>query len=354
MPAPGTTWPSWRGLLVLGLLLACLPFAPLRAQGVQPVPALSGRVVDATGTLDAVQAGAMAAKLESLERIHGAQLVVLIVPTVAPEDIASYALRVGEAWKIGRRSVGDGLLIVVAKNDRKVRIEVAKGLEGAIPDVAADRIIRASLTPAFKAGDYAGGLNLAIDALSARIQADGSPRVPSASASEPEATAPVPGDPAFAPSVVGEAAGVAGTSAGGDGGAPVEPGDAVLTGALGLAVVAGSVLLCLKLGRKFGAIGTGGLTALLGTFLTGSLVLGIVVGVVVLVGVVLFGRGARRGGTASSSTASALGDLGSALLWSAASSRGNLGGGFSSSSSGGGFSSGGGGDFGGGGASGDW
>jgi uncharacterized protein len=342
------TWPSWRGLLVLALLLACTPFAALRAQGVQPVPALSGRVVDRTGTLDAVQAGALAAKLESLERIHGAQLVVLIVPTVAPEDIASYALRVGEAWKIGRRSVGDGLLIVVAKNDRKVRIEVAKGLEGAIPDVAADRIIRSSLTPAFKAGDYAGGLNLAIDALSARIQADGSPRVPSASASETDATAPVPGDPASAPSGDG---GEAGTSAG-DGDAPVEPGAAVLTGALGLAVVAGSVLLCLKLGRKFGAIGTGGLTALLGTVLTGSLLLGIVVGGVVLVLVLLFGRGARRGGTGASSTPSVLGDLASALLWSAASSRGGWGGG--SSSSGGGFSSGGGGDFGGGGASGDW
>jgi uncharacterized protein len=117
--------------------------------------------------------------------------VVLMVPTTAPEDIASYANRVGNTWKIGRKDVGDGVLLVVAKDDRKLRIEVAKALEGAIPDLAAKQIIDEALTPHFKAGDYAGGLDAAVDQLAARIKGEPLPSVTPAdgAGSDPKATA---------------------------------------------------------------------------------------------------------------------------------------------------------------------
>jgi hypothetical protein len=139
----------------LGLLAA----AGAWAQPLQPVPALVTPVIDTTGTLQAPQKAALEAKLSALEAAKGSQVVLLMVPTTAPEDIASYANRIGNAWKIGRKGVGDGVLLVVAKDDRKVRIEVAKTLEGAIPDLAAKQIIDEALTPRFKQGDYAGGLD---------------------------------------------------------------------------------------------------------------------------------------------------------------------------------------------------
>ncbi|KAI1696358.1 TPM domain-containing protein [Ditylenchus destructor] len=143
-----------------------------RAQDVQAVPALNGRVVDQTGTLNAAQKQALESKLAAFEREAGPQIVILMVPTTAPEDIAAYAQRVGDSWKIGRRDVGDGLLIVVAKNDRRVNIQTAKALEGAVPDLAARQIIQRDIGPAFKAGDFAGGLNRAVDSLQARIRGE--------------------------------------------------------------------------------------------------------------------------------------------------------------------------------------
>jgi uncharacterized protein len=113
---------------------------------------------------DSPQRQAMEQHLADVERDIGSQIVVLIVPTTLPEDIAAYAQRVGDQWKIGRRDVGDGLLIVVAKNDRKVRIEVAKALEGAVPDLAARQIITETISPAFK-GRLCGRLNAGIDRL---------------------------------------------------------------------------------------------------------------------------------------------------------------------------------------------
>ena len=145
------------------------------AQDVLPVPPLSGRVIDETATLSAGQRSALEAKLAAFERDVGSQIVVLLVPTTQPEDIAAYAQRVADQWKIGRRDIGDGLLVVVAKNDRRIRIEVAKGLEGAVPDLAASEIIDRAIRPAFKDGDYAGGLNAGIDQLSARIKGEALP-----------------------------------------------------------------------------------------------------------------------------------------------------------------------------------
>ena len=125
------------------------------------MPVLTGRVIDQTATLTPAQADALSAKLATIERERGAQLVILIVPTARPEDIASFAQRVAASWKLGRKEVGDGLLLTVAKNDRDVNIQVAATLQGAIPDVVAGRIIREQMLPAFKAGDFAGGLNAA-------------------------------------------------------------------------------------------------------------------------------------------------------------------------------------------------
>ncbi len=156
--------PVWTvALSLLGLL------AMLRGWAQQAVPALSGHVVDTTATLPAKGLQQLEAKLVTFEQQRGTQIVVLMVPTTQPEDIASYANRVANSWKIGRRDVGDGLLLIVALNDRKVRIEVAKTLEGAIPDLAAKRIIDAAITPAFKQADYLGGLNAGLDQLMAHV-----------------------------------------------------------------------------------------------------------------------------------------------------------------------------------------
>ncbi|MDZ7863093.1 TPM domain-containing protein [Acidovorax sp.] len=160
--------PWWRHLAVAATLLLGSLCAWAQAP-VQPVPALTGHVVDGTGTLSAAQHEALEAQLAALQTSQGSQVVVLMVPTTAPEDIAAYANRVANQWKIGRRDVGDGVLVLVAKDDRKMRIEVAKALEGAIPDISAARIIDGTLQPRFRAGDFAGGLQAAATQLGALI-----------------------------------------------------------------------------------------------------------------------------------------------------------------------------------------
>ena len=146
----------------LAALLLWLGAALAFAQDLLPVPALSARVIDQTATLSDAQRAALEARLAAFEAESGPQIVVLIVPTTAPEDIAAYAWRVADTWKIGRRDVGDGLLLIVAKNDRAVRIEVARALEGAVPDLAARQIIDRAIVPAFRAGDFAGGIAAAL------------------------------------------------------------------------------------------------------------------------------------------------------------------------------------------------
>lgn len=301
-----------RMAVALGLLLAaCAGWA----QDVRPVPALSGRVIDQTATLDEAQRSALTAKLAGLEQQTGSQLVVLMVATTRPEDIAAYAQRVGEAWKLGRKAEGDGLLIVVAKDDRKVRIEVAKALEGAIPDLAARQVIAGRMSPAFKAGDYAGGLNAAIDALALRIKGEG---------------LPAPQQPAGS---TAERFGFEGLAIFMFVAVPI------------LAVVLGGVL-----GRKLGVLGTAGGTGALAWFFTGSLGLAALAGVVGLVVAVLAGAlGAGLGSALGPGRGRSYGaSRGAPLIW------GSGGGGGHWGSGGGGFGSGGGGDFGGGGASGDW
>ena len=274
------------------------------AQAVQPVPALVAHVIDATGTLQADQQAALEAKLAALESTKGSQVVVLMVPTTAPEDIASYANRVGNTWKIGRKDVGDGVLLVVAKDDRKLRIEVAKALEGAIPDLAAKQIIDEALTPRFKAGDYAGGLDAAVDQLAARIKGEPLPSVTRADN--------------------------AGIDPRGDG---FQWWDLAIFLFVAVPVVGGVVKRIF--GRGLGSFLTGSAVGGVALLVTSSMVLAVVAGLVAMLFTLLASlpTGARSSGG-----------------W------GGGGGGWSSGggSDGGGFSSGGGGDFGGGGASGDW
>lgn len=157
----------WSGLLAL-LWLALLPASGLAADLV-PVPALSTRVTDLTATLDATQKGRLEAQLAAIERTRGAQIAVLMLPTTQPEAIEQFGIRLAEAWKIGHKGADNGVIVIVAKNDRKMRIEVGYGLEGPIPDAVAKRIVAERMAPPFKQGDFFGGLRAAIEALDQAI-----------------------------------------------------------------------------------------------------------------------------------------------------------------------------------------
>lgn len=136
------------------------------------VPSFSARVVDITQTLTASEQAALEDKLKAFEATKGSQIAVLLVPTTQPEAIEQYAIRVVDEWKVGRKDVDDGLLVLIAKNDRKMRIEVGYGLEGAIPDVYAKRIITETMTPYFKRGDFAGGIDAAVNQLIGLIEGE--------------------------------------------------------------------------------------------------------------------------------------------------------------------------------------
>lgn len=279
--------------LVCGLLLVLTPALAQLA-----VPALTAHVVDSTGTLSGEQVQALEGKLSAFELNRGAQVVLLLVPTTQPEDISSYANRVANTWKIGRKEIGDGLLVVVAKNDRKVRIEVAKTLEGAIPDLAAKRIIDEAITPRFKQGDFAGGLDAGLDQIMKLISGEALP-APNSESSGDKAGFEWMDLAIFAFIAV-----------------PV------------LAAVARSML-----GPKLGALATGGAVGVLAMLVTSSLLIAVLAALVALL-FTLFSTLPRSAGHSG---------WGAGGGWGAGSRGG-----------GGGFSSGGGGDFGGGGASGDW
>ncbi|HWS77383.1 MAG TPA: YgcG family protein [Thermomonas sp.] len=159
-----------RVLLVLSL--ACMPWLAA-AQGQAAIPPFDSPVVDTTGTLDAASKQQLEQQALALQQRKGSQLQVLIVPSTAPETIEQYAVRAFESFKLGRQDVDDGLLLVVAKDDRKVRIEVGYGLEGAIPDITAGRVIQEYMVPKFRQGDYAGGI---VDATAQLVKlVDGEP-----------------------------------------------------------------------------------------------------------------------------------------------------------------------------------
>ena len=146
------------------LALLWLALLPAGVRAAEP-PALTARVTDLTGTLDATQRGRLEAQLAAIDRAGRAQIAVLLLPTTQPEPIEAFAIRLAETWKIGRKGADNGVIVIVAKDDRKMRIEVGYGLEGVIPDAIARRIIAERMAPAFKQGDFFAGLQAAVEGL---------------------------------------------------------------------------------------------------------------------------------------------------------------------------------------------
>lgn len=161
--------------VLIGLLLALFFSA---AQAEIEVPRLSARVTDQTGTLDSGQIAALEARLAAFERIKGSQIAVLIIPSTQPETIEQFGIRVAEAWKIGRKDADDGVILLVAKEDRALRIEVGYGLEGALPDAIAKRIIEEAIVPRFKANDFYGGISEGVERIIAVIEGEPLPEPP--------------------------------------------------------------------------------------------------------------------------------------------------------------------------------
>jgi uncharacterized protein len=276
--------------LVLGAMLVRAEVA---------VPPLTARVTDLTGTLSGEAVTRIEGKLGDLEAKKGSQIAVLIVPTTQPEDIEQFGIRVEDTWKLGRKGVDDGAYLIVAKNDRRVRIEVGYGLEGALPDAIASRIIAETITPHFKLGDYDGGVEAGVDQMISVVN----------------------GEPLPEPDKKWERHNGLGNS---------------LPLLLVVVFVAGGVLRRL-FGRLFGSVATGGLTGGIAWLLSHFLPIGLGAGIIAFLFTMLAGS-SSRGWSAGSGWGGGLGGGGFG------------GGGFGG---GGGFSGGGGGG-GGGGASGSW
>jgi len=281
-------------LLCLCLMAGSLPSS---SQNLQPLPRLASRVTDLTGTLTAEQQTTLEEKLAAFEARKGSQIAVLVVPTTQPEEIEQYSIRVVDQWKLGRQNVDDGALLLVAKNDRDMRIEVGRGLEGALTDVTSSRIISDTITPLFRQGDYYGGINAGVDQVIRVI--DGEPLPPTDQRWESRSSR----------------------------------GLSRLIPFLFIGVFFGSALLRPVFGRGLGALITGGAIAAVVFFIAQALFAAIVAGLIAFLFSLI--SGFSGGG------------------WSSYPRTGGWGGGFGGGFGGGGFSGGGGG-FGGGGASGRW
>ena len=219
------------------------------------VPTLTGRVMDLTGTLSGGAVASIESKLADFEKSKGSQIVVLMVPTTQPEEIEQFSIRVADAWKIGRKGSSDGIILLVAKDDRHVRIEVGQGLEGAVPDAIANRIIDENITPHFKAGDYDGGVQAGVDKLIGVVN----------------------GEPLPEPDRKWEHNGGIGSFL------PV----------LLVVVFVASTILRAILGRFAGSIATGGLAGAIVWFLSHLLVFGVGAGLLGFVFALLAGSGTR-------------------------------------------------------------
>jgi uncharacterized protein len=285
------------------LLLAWEPSAS--SQDFVAVPPLTAPVTDLTGTLTPDQVSALDAKLREFERTKGSQVAVLIVPTTRPEEIEQFSIRVVEQWKLGRGKVDDGALLLVALNDKRLRIEVGYGLEGALPDATANRIIQQDITPAFKRGDFYGGITVGVDRIMRVIEGEPLP--------EPEISPP----------------------------AAEVPGLFHLLPLLFIFALVGGSILRRMFGRVGGAFATGGIVGFITWMIVAALGIAFLAGLVAfffaLIGGFGGGGGPRSGGWYSRR-------------------HGGWGhpGGFGGGGFGGGGWGGGGGGFGGGGASGGW
>lgn len=245
----------------IAIVVAFAGFAGVatRVQAEQPIPALSARVTDETGTLSGEQKAALEQTLKDFEAKKGAQIAVLLVPTTEPETIEQYSIRAVEQWKLGRKNIDDGVLLIVAKNDRTLRIEVGYGLEGVLTDAVSRRIIEETIVPRFRQGDFHGGVSAGVDSIM---------RV-------------VSGEPLPAP--------------------PERPRDAgglrpLLPVLFLLTVVAGGVLRAL-FGRLPGAVVTGGLVGFLTWLLSGAIFVAIGASAIALVFTLMGGgMGAYVGG----------------------------------------------------------
>ncbi|MGO4998850.1 TPM domain-containing protein [Oceanisphaera sp. W20_SRM_FM3] len=288
---------GWRILAVTLALALCLA-RPVVAQSVA-IPQLDSWLVDTTGTFSDAQKAALTAKLQTFEQSKGAQIFVLVVPTTGEDGIDQYARRVYDQWQLGRKKIDDGVLLVVAKDDRRLRIEVGYGLEGAVTDLQAGRIIREFITPYFKQDDYVGGINEGVDKIMTLVAGEDLPPPAKQPDTDEEDSLGLLLPLAFFAFVLPPLAAAL----------LIGVFSFFIFGSLPISIVAGAIALILSLlGRAFGAGGKGN-----------------------------SGLASRRGGL--------LGGLG-----------GGLGGGFGRGGrgGGGGFSGGGGGSSGGGGASGGW
>ncbi|MFL6602090.1 MAG: TPM domain-containing protein [Steroidobacteraceae bacterium] len=290
-----------RILTALALLAASLT-APGFAQNLQPIPKLTARVTDLTGTLTAEQQSMLEEKLSAFEARKGAQIAVLVVLTTEPEEIAQYSIRVVDQWKLGRQKIDDGALLLVAKNDRDLRIEVGKGLEGVLPDLTAHRIISETIIPLLRQGDFYGGINAGLDQMIRVIDGEQLP----------------------APDLGWQGHSVRGLSH--------------LVPFLFVAVLFGSVVLRSLFGRGLGAVLAGAATGVVVYFVGQAIFIALIAGLIAFLFCLI--SGFSGGG-----------------IWSSYPRAGGWGGGFGSGGGGfrgGGGFSGGGGGFNGGGASGRW
>jgi uncharacterized protein len=289
-------------VLALLLCLASAAFADVA------VPQLTGRVVDQTGTLSSSDIASLNQKLRDLETRKGSQVAVLIVPTTQPEAIEQFSIRVAEAWKIGRKKIDDGAILVVAKADRKLRIEVGYGLEGSLTDVTSRRIIDEEITPKFRTGDFAGGISAGVDRMIRVINGEQLPApAPQAAHGQDINWNTIS---SFAPFFI--------------------------IGGIGV----GAFLRAL-FGRLLGSAAMGGLVGVLAWLFIGSLTVGLFAGLAGFIFTMIAESFAKLGPPTRGGGSSG---------WSGGSSSGS----WSSSSSSSDSSSGGGGSFGGGGASGSW
>lgn len=286
------------------LLLLSLAFAA-RAQDLIPVPKLTARVIDQTGTLKAPEREALEAKLAAFEQARGAQVAVLLVPAIGHETIEEFAGRVTDEWKLGRAGIDDGVLFVVVKEERKLRIHTGRGTQGTLTDALSKRIVSDIVAPRFRAGDFAGGIDAGVDAIMRAIEGEDLPLPPARSTQR----APETGS-SFSN---------------------------LLVLALFVVPFVGMVLRGI-FGRFFGATVTSGIAGVAAWVILGSLVVGIVAAVFAFIFTLASGAGAGRGVSRGG--------------WGGIPGGGSWGGG-GGFGSGGGFSGGGGG-FDGGGASGSW
>lgn len=284
---------QWAMFVLLGLLFC------VTAQAEVAVPQLAKHVTDLTGSLTAGEQQALESKLSAFEQSKGAQIVVLMLPTTQPETIDQYSIRVVEAWKLGRKKVDDGVLLLIAKEDRKLRIEVGYGLEGALNDATAKRIVSEVISPLFKQGRFYAGVDAGVDNIIKVIEGEALPS-PTSSHQSPSAYSDNLNNLLVAGVVI---------------------------------FMVGNFILRQLLGRLPGGLIVGGLIGGVAWLILSSIAAGVMIGFIAFVLSLLFGQSGHSGSSFPTG-------------WGGGSYRGG--------DSGGGWSGGGGGGFGGGGASGDW